>query len=90
MKFIKTVASIDELKPFEETEADATAIAGNIWEYQASLVPKKSEPKYSNMNEAERKVWQNIIIPYAIEREKSLQEFINCPKEWYFILILAK
>jgi len=79
LKFIKTVASIDELKPFEETEADATAIAG-IFGIPSSLVPKKSEPKYSNMNEAERKVWQNIIIPYAIERGKELARVYQLPE----------
>ena len=79
LKFIKTIASIDELKPFEETEADAVAIAG-IFGVPSSIVPKKSEPKYSNSEQAEKKVWQNIIKPMAIERGKELAKVYQLPE----------
>lgn len=78
LKFLKTIATIDELKPFDETEADAVAIAG-IFGIPSSIVPKRSEPKYSNANESERKVWQNIIKPYAVERGQELARVFQLP-----------
>lgn len=78
LKFVKTIPSIKDLAPFEETEADAIAISG-IFGIPSSITPKKSEPKYSNANESERKVWQNIIIPYAIERGQELARVYQLP-----------
>lgn len=83
LKFIKTISSIDELKPFDETEADAVAIA-SIFGLPSSIVPKKSEPKYSNFEQGEKKAWQTIIKAMAIERGVELAKAYNLPEGMVF------
>ena len=46
----------------------------------SSIVPKKSEPKYSNAITAEKKIWQDVIRSMAIERGKELSKAYHLPE----------
>lgn len=60
LSFIKTLGTISELQPFEETEADGIAIAG-IFGVDKELIPKKASSTYTNKQNAEVSLWQNVI-----------------------------
>lgn len=79
LKFIKTVGTIAELQPFDETEADAVAI-GSIFGLDADLIPKRNPSKYANKIDGERKLWQTVIKSMAIERGKELSKSYYLPK----------
>lgn len=79
LKFIKTIASIQELQPFDETEADAVAIA-SIFGLDSDLVPKRVPSKYSNKIDGERKLWQTVIKSMAIERGAELSAALYLPE----------
>ena len=83
LKFQKTIASISELQPFDETEADAVAIA-SIFGVDSDLVPKRAPSKYSNKIDGERKLWQNVIKAMAIERGIELSQAFYLPEGYIF------
>jgi len=60
MQFIKTLGTIQELQPFEETEANAVAIAG-IFGVDPELIPRKGSSTFTNKNDAEKALWQNVV-----------------------------
>lgn len=78
LKFQKTMATISELMPFDETEADAVAIA-SIFGVDSDLVPKRAPSKYSNKIDGERKLWQTVIKSMAIERGVELSQAFYLP-----------
>ena len=55
-------STIKELEPFKETYASAAALCG-ILGVPTSLMPKDSEAKFSNLDIAERNLYENVIIP---------------------------
>lgn len=57
-------STIKELEPFKETYASAAALCG-ILGVPTSLMPKDSEAKFSNLDIAERNLYENVIIPEA-------------------------
>lgn len=63
LKFIKTIASIQELQPFEETIADAEQIAG-VYGVDKDLLPHK-ESKYDNKENSEKNLITNIVMGVA-------------------------
>ncbi len=71
IKYIETLGKIKDLEPFKETQADAIAIAGAL-EVDKELIPKESSTTFSNKKDVEVHLWQNIIIPNAIEQGKNL------------------
>lgn len=83
LKFTKTIASIQELQPFDETEADAVAIA-SIFGLDSDLVPKRNPSKYANKIDGERKLWQSVIKPTAIERGLELSKSFYLPENVIF------
>lgn len=83
LKFTKTVASISELQPFDETEADAVAIA-SIFGLDADLVPKRNPSKFANKIDGERKLWQTVIKSNAIERGEELSRAFYLPENLVF------
>lgn len=83
LKFTKTVASISELQPFDETEADAVAIA-SIFGLDADLVPKRNPSKFANKIDGERKLWQTVIKSNAIERGEELAKAFYLPDNLTF------
>lgn len=66
LEFIKTLATISELQPFEETEADAIQIAA-IYGVDRDLVNSKNNSAYENKKNAEKGLWQNVIIQEAFD-----------------------
>lgn len=83
LKFTKTIASISELQPFDETEADAVAIA-SIFGLDADLVPKRNPSKFANKIDGERKLWQTVIKATAIERGEELSRAFYLPDNLVF------
>jgi hypothetical protein len=83
LKFIKTIGTINELQPFDETEVDAMAIA-SVFGLDADLVPKRAPSKYSNKIDGERKLWQTVIKSTAIERGVELSEAFYLPDNAVF------
>lgn len=83
LKYQKTIASISELQPFDETEADAVAIA-SIFGVDSDLVPKRTPSKYSNKIDGERKLWQDVIKSMAIERGVELSQAFYLPEGYVF------
>jgi hypothetical protein len=57
-------STIKDLEPFKETEADTAAICGIIG-FPTSLMPKSGESKFSNLDIAERNLYENIIFAEA-------------------------
>jgi hypothetical protein len=78
LKFQKTIGTIAELQPFDETEADAVAIA-SIFGLDADLVPKRTPSKFANKIDGERKLWQTVIKSTAIERGVELSKAFYLP-----------
>lgn len=64
IEFIKTIASIQELLPFEETLEDSIKISG-VFQIPSGLVPRKDQPTFDNVAEQERSVWENAIMSIA-------------------------
>lgn len=83
LQFIKTLGTIAELQPFDETEADAVAIA-SIFGLDSDLVPKRSPSKFANKIDGERKLWQTVIKSMAIERGLELSKSYYLPENIIF------
>lgn len=64
IEFVKTIASIQELMPFEETLEDSIKIAG-IYSIPSDLVPRKDHSTYDNQKGQERSVWENGLLSMA-------------------------
>jgi len=60
LQFIKTLGTISELEPFEETEANAVTIAG-IYGVDPELIPRKGSSTFTNKDQAEVALWQNVV-----------------------------
>lgn len=60
LKFIKTLGTISELQPFEETQADALQLAG-IFGVDKDLVPLKGGTTFTNKAQAEKGLYQNVV-----------------------------
>lgn len=61
LEFVKTIATINELMPFEETLEDSIKISA-IYQIPAGLVPRKDQSTYNNQAADERKVWENSLL----------------------------
>ena len=61
LELVKTIASINELMPFEETLEDSIKIAA-IYQIPPGLVPRQSQSTYNNQAADERKVWENSLL----------------------------
>lgn len=64
IEFVKTIASISELMPFEETLEDAIKIAA-VFQIPPVLVPRKDQSTFDNQENAERNVWENGLLSMA-------------------------
>lgn len=70
LKFIKTLATINELQPFEETREDALQIAG-IYGVDKDLIPMKEGTTFTNNKAAEKKLYQNVIKGVASDKAET-------------------
>lgn len=64
VEFVKTLATISELMPFDETLEDSIKIAA-AFQIPPVLVPRKDQSTYDNQANAERNVWENGLLSMA-------------------------
>lgn len=79
LKFVKTLGTIAELQPFEETEANAVTIAG-IFGVDPELIPRKGSSTFTNKNYAEKGLWQNVVKPICEDKAKDLTKCYYLPE----------
>ena len=61
IEFVKTLSTISELLPFEETLESSIKIA-SVFQIPAVLVPRKDQSTFDNQKETERSVWENALM----------------------------
>lgn len=64
IEFVKTLATISELMPFEETLEDSIKIA-STFQIPPVLVPRKDQSTFDNQQGAEKNVWENGLLSMA-------------------------
>lgn len=64
IEFVKTIATISELMPFDETLESSIKIAG-VFQIPPVLVPRKDQSTYDNQENAEVTVWENGLLSMA-------------------------
>ena len=74
--FVRTNLSISDLQPFDETLADAIAIAG-AYGIPSVLVPRKDQSTFSNQATAEKTVYSGTVIPLAKRFCKDFTAFLR-------------
>lgn len=83
LQFIKTLGTIKELEPFDETLENAIKIAG-VFGVNKELIPKKDNATFSNQMIAEKSFWQNVVKGSAYDVAKTLNKVFYLPEEWSF------
>lgn len=83
LQFIKTLGTIAELQPFEETEENAIKIAG-IYGVDPEIIPRKGSSTFTNKNDAEKGLWQNVIKSMCEDKAKDLDKAFYLPDEIEF------
>ena len=83
LQFIKTLGTIKELEPFDETLENAIKIAG-VFGVNKELIPKKDNATFTNQTIAEKSFWQNVIKAFANDTAKSLNKIYYLPDNWTF------
>lgn len=83
MQFIKTLGTIAELQPFEETTENTVKIAG-IFGIDRALLPIAGNDTYANKPEAEKSLWQNVIKTMANDRASDLTAIYYLPDNLEF------
>lgn len=84
LQFIKTLGTIKELEPFDETLENAIKIAG-VFGVNKELIPKKDNATFSNQMIAEKSFWQNVIKGTAYDVANSLNKIYYLPDTWSFV-----
>jgi hypothetical protein len=74
--FVKVAATISELEPFTETEADAEVIF-SIYKVPMELGPNRKGATFENQNQARKRVYEAIAIPRAKALYKSLTTWLK-------------
>jgi hypothetical protein len=70
LEFIRTLATISELQPFDETRADALQIAG-VYGVDKDLTPFKDGTTFTNKEQAEKNLYQNVVIGVANDKART-------------------
>lgn len=83
LQFIKTLGTIKELEPFDETLENAIKIAG-IFGVNKELIPKKDNATFSNQMIAEKSFWQNVIKSSCEQVAEDLTKIFYLPSDWEF------
>lgn len=84
LSFVRTNLSISELEPFEETLADAVAIAG-AFGIPPVLIPRKDQSTYSNQANAEKSVYSSVIIPMVQRFCGEFTYFLGLDKDGLYL-----
>lgn len=88
LQFIKTLGTIAELQPFEETLEDSIKIAG-IFGVDKELIPRKDNSTFTNKDAAEVALWQNVIKSMANDKANDLTKIFYLPEELEFYADLS-
>jgi hypothetical protein len=78
LTFIKTLGTISELEPFKETEADLITIGG-LFGVDKYLLPISEGTTFTNKQDAEKNLWQNVIKGRCEDRAKDMNKWVNIP-----------
>lgn len=84
LKFLKTLGTISELQPFEETEADMVTIGG-IFGVNKYLLPIKEGVTFANFKDAEKGLWQNVIKAVCQDEAKDFSKAYALPEGIEFV-----
>ncbi|MDD6581602.1 MAG: phage portal protein [Bacteroidales bacterium] len=84
VSYINFGMSIADMQPFDETLNDAVTIAG-AYGIDGVLVPRKDQATFSNLKEAECKVYTSAIIPDVKAFCESLSEFMGLNEAGYYL-----
>lgn len=79
LKFIKTLGTISELEPFKETEADMITIGG-IMGVNKYLLPISEGTTFTNQQDAEKGLWQNVIKGLGEDKARDLTKAFALPE----------
>ena len=84
VQYVQFGQSIQDLQPFEEALTDSATIAG-IFNIDSVLIPRKDNATFSNLREAECKVYTSTIIPDIKEFCDQFGEFLGLHEAGYYI-----
>ena len=76
--------SIQDLQPFEECLIDAAVIAG-CYGIDSTLIPRKDHSTFSNVENAEKKVYNSVVIPEVKAFLDELNEWLGLNAAGYYI-----
>lgn len=83
LQFIKTLGTIAELQPFDETESNAVTIAGMLG-VNDQLIPRKKSSTFANQKEAEKGLWQNVVKGVCEAKAKDLTRAFYLSEDYEF------
>jgi len=84
VRYTKIGASIQELQPFDETEAAASAVYA-VLNVPRSLMPRKEGATYENAKQDEVSFYRNIVIPEALSIAQSITNFFKLDEAGLYI-----
>ena len=79
IEFIKTLATIKDLMPMDETLENSIKIA-SVFQIPPVLVPRKDQSTYDNQENAERNVWENGLLSMAKTVSNNLTKMFGIDK----------
>lgn len=85
LEFVKTLATISELMPLEETLENSIKIA-SIWGIPSGLVPRKDQSTYNNQGGDDRAVWENGLISMVNTICDNFTKIFTLDKQGYKIV----
>ena len=85
VEFVKTIASISELMPFEETLESSVKIAA-AFQIPSIIVPQKDNPTFNNVAAAEKSVWENSLLSLTNTVADDLTRMFRLDKIGYKIV----
>ena len=88
IEFTRTLASIKDLMPFDETMKNALAVLG-VYGVSPFLTPYAEQTTFTNLEQAEESLWQNQIIPRGNEMILKLNRAFHLGDEYSFAFELS-
>lgn len=84
MEYVQFGMSIQDLQPFDETLASASVLAG-AYNIDSVLIPRKDQSTFSNLKEAEAKVYTSMVIPEAKDFCEIFSNFLGLNELGYYL-----
>jgi hypothetical protein len=76
LQWVQTAMSIEELQPFDETLADATAIYA-VLRVPKHLIPSKDQSTYANADADLKSFYTDVIIPWSKRYAEMWTSYMN-------------